>query len=1562
MRNGGRFLALLVLASSLLAQPLAAQTVTNVRATQLPDKTVEVLYDLSGAASGGATATVSFSSDGGGTYGISPSAGALSGQVGSGVASGSSRRIVLNAAASLPAQTYGTDHRATVTATNASSGEQEITVTLPGGVPLVMVRIPAGTFQMGAPASERNSSSNEQPVHQVTLTQDYFIGKYEVTQAQWQAVMGTNPSYFSSCGGNCPVEQVSWDDIRGANGFIARLNQLMGTTEFRLPTEAEWERAARAGTQTRFSFGDALDGDDVCGANAAADPYVWWCANSGRTKAVGMKKANPYGLFDVHGNVWEWVEDWYGSYPSTAQTNPTGPATGSYRVFRGGGWYNYGSLRDARSANRYYINPDYRGNFLGFRLARSNDLPTTPTMNPVLFAHGICSDCSTWDDMTANLQREAPERYGSQPRIDLYFDGTWVRNRNDDNQYYPARSGFAQIPEGNLYAITYYDTSAGNKTLGFNKLRVAQIPIEQLAGQLAAVAAAIRSINGIGAIDVVSHSMGGLVTRALVEGLSSPGSQLEAFVPGSIRQIVTIDTPHSGYPHYFLEAAKEALTKLLGGFPLDALSRECFLMSSTHKDQMIELPRSPFLTSLNSRDIPSSIALTAIATTGRAFLIPYAASDGIVTTASQDLKAVEKYRCAPHIATIPNRLDSLLAHVDVLRPSETARLVDSILARTKFGGAVGGCQAFSPSIPATLSVPDLTESEAGTRTVVLSFPADSPAQGAVAGLTSSSCWATVVARADDGRELARQEVPAVGTQIVQFGVLPASGWRLELVSSCATTVFAKVEFTPVSSFGSAMSESVVPIVLDVRSGSAHYTTELSLVNRGTKWALATLSYTPSLGTREGAGILFEKLAPGTQKSVPDVLAFLRDRGLRIPPATSGQQGGTLFVSFGGAETEESVSVSVRTTTATQAPQPQGSAGLAYAGTAPAAAREGSLAIYGLRDNAQDRSNVAVFNPTPEPVTVRMTAFGGDSTGYSSVVRDGLNLPAFGWIQVSNVFSGTGISSGWVSVQRTSSSGRFGAYGVINDNATNDGSFVLPTAGTVSGSKLTVPVLVETSAFRSELVLANRGSSTATLTLRYVERLTPALGSGGTATVQLRPREQLVIPDAIQYLRNRGIALGAMGAGSYAGALRVSVSGVGLSEIFAGARTASPSPAGGQFGLFTPGVYESETAGAEAYVFGLRADATSRSNVAIVNAGGDADGGVTLEVQVYDGDRGGAAAGSPRVISLAPGQWEQITGILGGVAVQNGWVRVRRTAGTAGWIAYGVVNDGGQPGQRTGDGAYVPMTTKAGSAPPPPPTEPNEITYTLPGGVPLVMVRIPAGTFQMGSPTSEVGRYDSETSHEVRITRDYWIAKFETTQEQWQAVMGTQAPCAEYGSGRLFPWYCASWFSITHSDGFLVRLNRHLRDTGQTATGDCRLPTDAEWERAARGGNQFRYSFGDDPECQTECGSCTVGNRYMWTCSNAERQAHEVGRKLPNPYGLFDMHGNVWEWVQDWWTDLPTSAATDPTGPTTGTYRVFRGGGFLWRNNDSRSASRNSFFPESWGAGGATGFRVAASSR
>jgi N-acetylneuraminic acid mutarotase len=483
---------------------------------------------------------------------------------------------------------------------------------------------------------------------------------------------------------------------------------------------------------------------------------------------------------------------------------------------------------------------------------------------------------------------------------------------------------------------------------------------------------------------------------------------------------------------------------------------------------------------------------------------------------------------------------------------------------------------------------------------------------------------------------------------------------------------------------------VVPIILDVNTGFAHYTTELTLTNRSATPVNLALQYEASLGARAGSGTVTDALAPGRQLVIPNILSYLRDKGLPMPALeVAPQQGGLLLVKFDGAAGETTVAATARTTTATAAPHPSGAAGLAYTALPAWAGHTGPTTIYGLRASNQDRSNVAVFNPTAVPVTVRLTAFSGTGDGVSSVIRPAETIPALSWIQISGVFNNTGITNGWVTVERVSNTGVFGAYGVVNDIGTSDGSLLLPTGGV--GNRLTLPVLLETRAFRSELVLANRGDTGVTLTLKYTESLAPSLGPGGTVSLQLAPRQQQIIPEAIEFLRRQGAALGGSGAASYAGAARIEVSGAPLSEVFAGVRTAAQSATGGQFGVFTPAVYAGQEASREAYLFGLRSDVNNRSNVALVHAGGDADGGLSLEVQVFDGNSGGSEAGPAFSVELAPGQWVQLANPLAARGVQNGWVKVTRRSGAAPWVAYGVINDGAAPGERTGDGAFIPMT-------------------------------------------------------------------------------------------------------------------------------------------------------------------------------------------------------------------------------------------------------------------------------
>jgi len=241
---------------------------------------------------------------------------------------------------------------------------------IPGPVPeftnsigMTFVYIKPGTFIMGSPLSEPGRYSDETQ-HQVTLTKGYYMQTTEVTQAQWSAIMES--TFKDECGDNCPVYFKGWND---SQEFISKLNQYEKTNKYRLPTEAEWEYAARAGSTSAFASGGINETE--CG-----DPNLnamgWYCLEPGffEIRPVAQKQANAWGVFDMHGNVYEWCNDWYGAYPDYSETDPIGPLSGTHRVARGGCWASY--ARSCRSANRAnYWTPDGGGDCNGFRLVRT---------------------------------------------------------------------------------------------------------------------------------------------------------------------------------------------------------------------------------------------------------------------------------------------------------------------------------------------------------------------------------------------------------------------------------------------------------------------------------------------------------------------------------------------------------------------------------------------------------------------------------------------------------------------------------------------------------------------------------------------------------------------------------------------------------------------------------------------------------------------------------------------------------------------------------------------------------------------------------------------------------------------------------------------------------------------------------------------------------------------------------------------------------------------------------------------------------------------------------------
>lgn len=506
------------------------------------------------------------------------------------------------------------------------------------------------------------------------------------------------------------------------------------------------------------------------------------------------------------------------------------------------------------------------------------------------------------------------------------------------------------------------------------------------------------------------------------------------------------------------------------------------------------------------------------------------------------------------------------------------------------------------------------------------------------------------------------------------------------------------------SFPATAATTIVPVVLDVNTGSAWYRTELIVTNRGPSTAELVFHYTGSSGSVTGD--IPESIAAGSQTTIPDLIARLRDRGIAFPPSSPDTpQIGTLLISVPDS-LADFVTVLARTTSPTTAPHPAGNAGLAYLGLSRAEWPTKRAIVPGLRATGSDRSNLAVYNPASSPVTLRITLTSGSGDGREFVLAAEKVVPPGGWSQWDRVLTAAGMTNGWATIELVSGEA-FGCYGVVNDNGTNDGSFLEPITGVPARSRQVVPVIVETDSYSTELILTNRSASPATLTLEYKESLSPGAGSGGRASLTLAPRQQRLIGDALEVLRGLGVAIGEAGSASFAGTLRITSDNADPADLFTGARVSARSTGPGFFGVFLPGLTDSQLASEEAFVTGLRSDSGVQSNLAVLHAGDAASGTLTLEVQFFNGEAGGAAAGPAEMISLPPGGWKQLDNPLRGRGVATGWARIRRVAGSAPWSAYGVLNDGANPKERTDDGAFVRALP---GAPPASRLSPSDFTY------------------------------------------------------------------------------------------------------------------------------------------------------------------------------------------------------------------------------------------------------------
>ena len=494
-------------------------------------------------------------------------------------------------------------------------------------------------------------------------------------------------------------------------------------------------------------------------------------------------------------------------------------------------------------------------------------------------------------------------------------------------------------------------------------------------------------------------------------------------------------------------------------------------------------------------------------------------------------------------------------------------------------------------------------------------------------------------------------------------------------------------FTVSESAAAAGTEAVlfVPIVLDVHGvGDSHYTSELTLTNRSSHDASVRLTYVGSADLGGGGGTATLSLPAGRQVVESDAIATLKALGVAIPD--SGNRGGTLTVGFSGVSSVAEAAATVRTTT----PVANGQAGLAYPGIQGWKTLTGPVYLCGLRENATDRSNVALQNagsPAEGSVTLRVTVQSGD--GPASVVLPDVTLSPGGFKQINSILGANGMANGFVEVERISGTAPYYAYGVINDASNSDGSFVPPqleTTAAVTG--LTLPVVIEASVYTSELVVTNWGTRQRSLTLSFVSDQVDRPDHTATATLTVGPNGQTILPNVFQYFRDQAApGIGPAGSG-YVGALFVTASDGDAQGLFVGARTSSPG-GGGRYGLFYPATPFGQGNADVAWICGLQQNATSRTNLAIVNTGEAGSGDDVFAIDVYEGGTG-RLVHTESGITIGAKRWWQLNTILATYApgVTDGYAAVRRISGQNPFLAYAVINDGGVPQQRSDDGAYL----------------------------------------------------------------------------------------------------------------------------------------------------------------------------------------------------------------------------------------------------------------------------------
>jgi hypothetical protein len=478
----------------------------------------------------------------------------------------------------------------------------------------------------------------------------------------------------------------------------------------------------------------------------------------------------------------------------------------------------------------------------------------------------------------------------------------------------------------------------------------------------------------------------------------------------------------------------------------------------------------------------------------------------------------------------------------------------------------------------------------------------------------------------------------------------------------------------------------VPVVLSLHGAKgSFYKTQLTLSTSGRSgFPAADVELHYVSATKPNKGVATLTLQPAEQLIIPDVVSFLASKGISISDPEN--ELGTLEIDLFGCSAWPSVVA--RTTTAVGS---LGRAGLAYDAVSPTEAFTDTAYVFGLRQNDTDRSNLALQNvgsSPSDPIRLRVTVYNG-ATAAAHLLPD-IDLPPGGFTQINGILHSHGLSltEGYTRVERISGSSPFYAYGVINDQVTSDGSFVTPLVGqSLPTDLLLVPSIVENARYSSELMLANWSSAGKRLQLRYVESQLGLVGSPVSIELDLKAGEQKLIPEFLDFLRQQSAGeMGQVGA-EHTGVLFVSAIEGNCQQVFVGART-STIGLDGHYGVYYPAIPVEQFFTDTAWIYGLQQDEENRSNLAMVNTGTTDASADVFDLEIHNDI--GTVSNTVTGVTVPAGGWLQLNSLFTTYApqVRQGYVHITRRAGNNPFVAYGVINDGATPGQRTGDGAFI----------------------------------------------------------------------------------------------------------------------------------------------------------------------------------------------------------------------------------------------------------------------------------